>query len=152
VQLFLVIVHLLAAVAWTGGTIALVFVGVPTVRLLEGEPRARLMRELGARWRPIGWGALMLLIATGVVLAGRDGAFDGAGTKFEVVLGVKAGLIVLMLLGTYLHDFVFGPRLAREIRERRPQRTRPLMVRVGWANFAMIVTIPILGVWLTEMR
>jgi putative copper resistance protein D len=151
VDVFLIVVHSLAAIVWTGGTVALVFVGVPTVRLLEGEPRARLMRELGHRWRPVGWGALAVLVATGLVIAGRDHAFSGAGTRFQVILGVKCALIVLMLAGTYFHDFVFGPQLAREIREGRVQRTRPTMVRVGWANFALIVTIPVLGVLLTEL-
>ena len=148
---FLIVIHALAAIVWSGGTVALVFVGVPTVRLLEGGERASLMRELGVRWRPIGWGALLTLVATGLVIAGRDHAFSGAGTEFQVVLGVKCGLIVLMLVGTYFHDFVFGPRLAQEIRERREQGTRPTMVRVGWANFALIMLIPALGVWLTEM-
>jgi len=144
------VIHLLSAAVWLGGTVALVFVGVPTVRLLEGDPRARLLKELGRRWRPIGWGALMVLVSTGLVIAGRDGAFSGAGTEFQVVLGVKCALIVVMLIGTYLHDFVLGPRLALEIRERRTQATRPAMVRVGWANFALIMLIPVLGVWLTE--
>ena len=34
---FLVVVHLLSAGIWFGGSTALVFVGVPAVRMLEGE-------------------------------------------------------------------------------------------------------------------
>ena len=30
----------------------------PAIRVLEGEPRGRAMRELGLRWRPLGYGAL----------------------------------------------------------------------------------------------
>ena len=41
------IVHLLAAIVWTGGTIALVFVSVPPVQRLEGEARGLLLREFG---------------------------------------------------------------------------------------------------------
>ena len=48
----LVAVHLLAASVWVGGTTALVFVGVPVVRTLEGDSRARALRLLGERWRP----------------------------------------------------------------------------------------------------
>ncbi|MDX6410499.1 MAG: hypothetical protein QOE91_15 [Gaiellaceae bacterium] len=43
-EAFLVAVHLLAAAVWVGGTVALVFVGVPVVRTLEGETRARAMK------------------------------------------------------------------------------------------------------------
>ena len=42
-----VTVHLLAAGIWFGGSTALVFVGVPAIRTLEGEPRGRAMKELG---------------------------------------------------------------------------------------------------------
>ena len=41
-----VIVHLLAAMVWVGGSVALVFAGVPAIRTLEGEPRGRAMRAL----------------------------------------------------------------------------------------------------------
>jgi putative copper export protein len=36
----LVVVHVLAAATWVGGTIALVFVAVPVARQLEGPARA----------------------------------------------------------------------------------------------------------------
>ena len=41
------IVHLLAACVWVGGSIALVVAGVPAIRTLEGEPRGRV--ETGRR-------------------------------------------------------------------------------------------------------
>ena len=43
----IVAVHLLAAGVWFGGSTALVFVGVPAIRTLEGEPRGRAMKALG---------------------------------------------------------------------------------------------------------
>ena len=39
VEEVVVIVHLLAASVWVGGSVALVFAGVPAIRVLEGEPR-----------------------------------------------------------------------------------------------------------------
>ena len=54
---------------WFGGSTALVFVGVPAIRTLEGEPRGRAMKELGLRWRPLGYGALLVAALTGVELA-----------------------------------------------------------------------------------
>ena len=92
-------VHLLAAIVWTGGTVALVFVAVPPVQRLQGPERAELLRELGRRWRPIGWSALGIAAVTGVALAQRAHAFHGAPHDFDWVLGVKAVLVGLLIGG-----------------------------------------------------
>jgi putative copper export protein len=143
------IVHLLSASVWVGGTIALVFVAVPPVQRLEGEERGRLLREFGRRWRPIGWSSLGVAIVTGAVLAARASAFDTTSTRFDWVLAVKGALVGLLVAGAYLHDYVLGPGLAREIREGRPQSLRPLLTGIGRFNLLVTVTIPILGVLLS---
>ena len=145
------IVHLLSATVWVGGTIALVFVGVPAIRATEGEARAVAMRALGRRWRPLGWGALAVLAATGAANAYEHGAFSRAGTGFDAVLAVKVGLFVVLVITAYLHDFVLGPGLARQIREGRTQTIRPRLVVVGWVSFALTLAIPVLGVALAEL-
>ena len=144
------IVHLLAATVWVGGTIALVFVAVPPVQRLEGEERGRLLREFGRRWRPIGWSSLGVAIVTGAILAGRASAFDTTSTRFDWVLAIKGALAGLLVAGAYLHDYVLGPGLAREIREGRPQSLRPLLTGIGRANLLITVAIPVLGVLLSE--
>jgi putative copper export protein len=144
------IVHLLAATVWVGGTIALVFVSVPPLQRLEGEQRARLLRDLGRRWRPIGWSALGVAILTGAVIATRDGAFDTTPARFDWVLAVKGVLVGLLVAGAYLHDFVLGPGLARQIREGRPQSLRPLLTAIGRGNLVLTIAIPILGALLSE--
>ena len=55
------------------------------------------------------------------------------------------------MLFSYLHNFVFGPRLQREIREGRPQKTRPTLVVVGWTSLALTIAVPILGAVLSEL-
>ena len=62
------VLHVLSASVWVGGTVALVFVGVPAIRKLEGEARATAMRALGRRWRPLGWGAMAVAILSGLWL------------------------------------------------------------------------------------
>jgi len=142
-------VHLLAAIVWVGGTVALVFVAVPPVQQLEGEARARLLREFGRRWRPIGWSALGVAVVTGIVLAVRAHAFDSAPHDFDWVLAVKGALVGLLVAGAYLHDFVLGPGLARQVREGKRQSLRPLLVGIGRANLLLTIAIPILGAVLT---
>lgn len=143
------IVHLLAAAVWVGGSIALVVVGVPAIRTLEGEPRGRAMRELGLRWRPLGYGSLALLAVTGVILAQHD--WDEGRSPFRAILWVKVGLSAGLVVASYLHNFVLGPRLQREIREDRPQATRPPLVVVGYISLALTITVPVLGALLAHL-
>jgi copper resistance protein D len=150
VELVLRIVHLLAAIVWVGGTVALVFVSVPLAQRLEGPARGAMLRELGRRWRPIGWSALGVAIATGAWIAGIEHAFDTTPTRFDVVLAVKGGLVGLLVAGAYLHDYVLGPGLARQIREGKPQSLRPILVRIGRLNLAVTVVLPILCAVLSE--
>jgi putative copper resistance protein D len=139
------VVHLFAAIVWSGGTIALVFVAVPPVQRLQGEERARTLRAFGERWRPIGWSALGIAIVTGAVIAQRASAFDVTPTRFDVTLAIKGALVGLLVAGAYLHDFVLGPGLARQIREGRPQSLRPILTAIGRVNLLLTVAIPILG-------
>lgn len=144
----LVAVHLLAATVWVGGTVALTFVGVPVIRTLEGEARARAMRLLGERWRPLGYGALGLAIVTGIPLASRE--WDDDGSAFHWVLAVKSALVLALLATSYTHNFVLGPRVARELRagERRSYRR---LQAVGWLSLALTLTLPVLGVALNRL-
>ena len=145
----LVAVHLLAAAVWVGGSTALVFVGVPAIRTLEGEPRSRAMREVGRRWRLLGYSALAVLAVTGIPLATHDYA-DGR-SPFQTVLWVKVGLSAGLVAFSYVHNFVLGPRLQAEVREGRPQTTRPTLVVVGWISLALTLTVPILGAVLAHL-
>ena len=149
-ELTLRIVHLLAATVWVGGTVALVFVSVPLAQRLEGEARAEMLRGLGRRWRPIGWSALGVAIVTGAAIAALQHAFDTTPTRFDVVLAIKGGLVGLLVAGSYLHDYVLGPGLARQIREGKPQSLRPILVRIGRLNLLITLALPVLGALLSE--
>ncbi|MHB8470878.1 MAG: CopD family protein [Gaiellaceae bacterium] len=149
-ELALRIVHVLAAIVWAGGTVALVFVAVPPVQRLQGESRAALLRELGRRWRPIGWSALGIAIVSGVGLAVREHVFETTPHRVDAVLAAKAALVGLLVAGAYLHDYVLGPGLARQVREGRAQSLRPLLVGIGRLNLALTIAIPVLGVVLSQ--
>jgi putative copper export protein len=149
----LVVVHVLAAAVWIGGTVALVFAGVPVLRRLPREQRAESVRLLGHRWKPIGWGALALLGASGAWLAFGYWGADDADVLFETETGrlliAKAAIFVSLLATAALHDFVLGPRLNRQIREGAPRTLLRPMQAVGWWTFAATLALPILGVLLT---
>ena len=144
------IVHLLAASVWLGGTVVLVFVGVPAIRALEGEARATALRKLGRRWRPLGWSAMGVAILSGLWLTDRHGGFNHAAmhSGFDRWLIVKSVLVVLLCIGALFHDFVLGPRLQREMREQAATApaTRRRLVIVGWFTFSLTLAVPIIGV------
>lgn len=144
--------HVLAAAVWVGGTVALVFIAVPTARMFEGADRARALRRLGQGWRPLGWSAMAILGGTGLVLAGQNGVFSGdASTEFYAVFAVKVALVALLVAGAFVHDFLLGPGLARQIRAGQPQTLRRPLVVVGWCNFALTLTVPVLGTVLAHV-
>ena len=103
---------------------------------------------LGQRWRPLGYGALIVLGVTGVPLAAND--WD-SGSGFRWTLLAKILAVAARVALAVVHDFVLGPRLAREVREGREQRTRPLLVAIGRAAFVFTIVVPILGVALTRL-
>jgi copper resistance protein D len=141
----------LAASVWVGGSIILIFVVIPYARTLSGETRAQALREVGRGWRLLGWGAMAVAVVSGLQLAIADNAFDGAERDFDLVLVAKIAAVGLLVAGAAVHDFVLGPRLARQIREgRQPTIRRPLVV-VGWITFVLTVTVPTLGAVLSHL-
>ena len=143
------IIHLLAACVWVGGSIALVFAGVPAARTLEGEARGQVLRALGEKWRPLGYGALITLIVTGAILANHD--LSDCVSPFRAVLWVKVALVAVLLVVSYLHNYIYGPRLAAEIKEGKEPASRKKLVWVGWTSLALTITIPILGAILAHL-
>ena len=143
------IVHLLSSMVWVGGTVALVFVGVPAIRNLEGEARATAMRTLGRRWRPLGWSSMGIAIVSGLWLTDLHGGFGSGAysTDFDRTLMLKSVLVVLLVAGALFHDYVLGPRLQRELRggDAAAPATRRRLVVVGWFTFALTILVPILG-------
>ncbi|AHG93204.1 copper resistance D domain protein (plasmid) [Gemmatirosa kalamazoonensis] len=114
--------HVLAAMLWLGGMFFLGVVGAPVLRAVEPPAlRKHLFRELGLRFRSVGWWAIGTLVTTGVInlhfrgLLHWDGVL-GAATFWQTpvgrALGVKLVGVVAMLTASAIHDFVLGPRAA----------------------------------------
>ena len=129
---------------------ALVFVGVPAIRKLEGAARATALKELGRRWRPLGWSAMGIAILSGLWLTELHGGLhrESLSTDFDRMLVLKSVIVAILCGGAVIHDYVLGPRLQRELREAAPQApaTRRRLVAVGWFNFSLTVIVPVLGV------
>ena len=99
-------------------------------------------------WRPLGYGALGVAALTGISLAAREWQHD---TAFQVVFWTKVMLFLCLVVASYFHNFVLGPRLQAEIREEREPVTRPTLVVVGWISYSLTLSLPILGVALQRI-
>ncbi len=116
-----VTVHVLAALLWLGGMFFLGLVGAPVLRQIEPPAlRVKLFRLLGQRFRTIGWSAIAVLVATGLLNLHYRGVLNGAllqadfwGTRYGTALAWKLASVAVMLTVSALHDFVFGPAASR---------------------------------------
>ncbi len=162
VYVFSVFLHIVAAVAWIGGMIFLVFVLMPALRRLSDRGlRARLIRETGVRFRLVGWSCLLVLVITGYVnLASRgmgwdvlsEPAFWQAG--FGATLAWKLSLVAVILVISASHDFIVGPRAGRARREVpgswEERRWRLVAIWFGRMNLLLAVIVVALGVMLAR--
>lgn len=131
--------HVMAAIVWVGGMLFLALVLVPIARRLDDAAlRARLIHEVGVRFRVVGWLALGLLLLTGL----------GNLWQRPYLLHVprfhwKLGLVLLALALAAVHDFILGPRAGR------PGADPALRRRAAWVarlNVVVVLAIVVLGV------
>jgi uncharacterized membrane protein len=119
-----VTVHVLAALLWLGGMFFFALVGAPVLRAVEPPAlRAQLFRQLGERFRSIGWGAIGVLVVTGVLnlyfrgMLAADvwGSREFWGSRIGHALGWKLAAVTVMIVISAVHDFFAGPAAGRLI-------------------------------------
>ena len=113
-----VFLHVLAALVWLGGMIALALLA-PVLRDVGDDGlRQRLFHRLGVRFRAVGWVCIGVLVATGLVqlrLRGMWGMATWGSAAFWAAplgraLGWKLATVVLILSVQSVHDFWLGPK------------------------------------------
>lgn len=117
--------HILAAMVWNGGMAALGLLLVPLLRRERFQDVARpLLYASALRFRWIGWGALGVLIATGLFNVHMQGISWSAwldlgfwGSAWGHALAWKLAFVVLVLVISAVHDFYFGPKAIRLMQE-----------------------------------
>ena len=109
-------IHIIAATIWVGPQVFLFVAAVPAVRTVEdAQVRARIMRVLTTRFVYLAWGAMLVLVITGIGNLFEhnlevDVLFD---LNYGRILEVKIALVIATVALTALHSFVIGPRLLR---------------------------------------
>lgn len=111
--LTLVTLHILAAITWLGGILFLAFVGAPALRRVEPPSlRAAMFEAIGMRFRVVGWGAVSVLLVTGIWLLRVRGwlspavlrAPDFWRSDVGTALAWKLGLVTAMVVLSLAHD------------------------------------------------
>lgn len=155
-----VFLHLVAAAVWVGSMVFLSLVLVPVARRLPPKERAALIAQVGARFRPVGWTALAVLVLTGVVNAAYRGVtWEGIvtgrvlGGTWGRTLAVKVALVVVLLGLSALHDFVIGPASSRLMAQQiTPQalRVRRQAAWLGRITLLLALAVVLLAVFLVR--
>ena len=155
-----VTLHVLAAIVWVGGMLFLALVGAPVVRRAEPALRQQLFRELGGRFRTVGWIAIAVLVATGIANLHFRGwlRWDGVlgssafwATTAGRALALKLGAAAAMIAVELVHDVWLGPA-AGSVAPGSPAAAR---LRVGAARLARAsallgIVVVAAAVWLVR--
>ena len=154
-SLFVLWLHVIAAVVWIGGNLILAMVIVPYFKQnLPPVQRIQLLAQIGKRFEPIVWGCVGVLFFTGIV--NIFSAIDITTpsemlSAFMRTLFIKLTLFIVLIILTALHGFVFAPRLAAAIEtlaptlEELPPEVKPLRTRMSIVSSLMgVVSLLIL--------
>jgi len=132
---FILWIHLLAAVVWIGGMAMVALILAPA--LTSREPpsqRMELLRAIGERFSQVGWVCIVILVMTGILnlmhlAIPLDVLFT---TRLGKLLIIKWSLVAGMIGLSIYHDFIAGLRL-RFLSPQDPVYLR-LAVRMRWSG------------------
>jgi len=155
-----VTVHVLAAMLWLGGMLFLGVVGAPVLRTLEPGLRQSLFHALGLRFRTVGWMAIALLVATGLLNLHYRGLLQWDGvlatrafwtSSMGRALAVKVGVVTAMVVLAAVHDFVLGPAAGRvAIGSAEFLRVRRRTMLLGRINAVLAIVLVVAAVRLAR--
>ena len=63
----------------------------------------------------------------------------------------REAAIAALVAASYVHNFVFGPRLQAQIRTGQPQSARTPLFVIGYLSLALTVVVPVLGAVLADL-
>ena len=154
-SLFVLWLHVIAAVVWIGGNLILGMVIVPYFRQnLPPVQRIQLLTQIGKRFEPIVWSCVGVLFFTGIVNIFT--AIDITSPSemlgaFMRTLFIKLTLFIVLIILTALHGSVFAPRLSAAIEtldptlEELPPEIKPLRSQMAIVSSLMgVVSLLIL--------
>ena len=126
--------HLVAITIWIGPQFFLFLVTGPALRAIEdAEARLRVMRIIIYRYGWLAWGAMAVIVATGISKVFQEAndfayVFDG-DYRYLQIFSTKMTILGLTVALTAIHTFVIGPRQIRLHEEMRSDSAEALRLR-----------------------
>ncbi len=110
----LVWIHLLAAMVWVGGMVFLSVVLVPVLKQDGGFAKHGLLfRTVAYRFRAVVWGAMGILVVTGLVMAVGRAIPLTEPWLWPTIFLAKISVVALLFTLTLAHDLVVGPKVRK---------------------------------------
>ena len=110
--ILLIWVHLTAATFWVGGMLFLSLVAVPVIKQdVDPLSAQRWFVGLARRFRTFVWGALSILVGTGVLLLSRLVEVSSSPMTWPAPIIGKLVLVLTLIGISLLHDKVIGPKV-----------------------------------------
>ncbi len=127
-------IHIVAVTVWLGPQFFMFLVTVPAVRVIEDpEVRLRVMRVIVQRFGWLAWGAMAVIVLSGVSNlfqeADEFGHLWDTEYRYFQIFSTKMVLVGLMVILTALHTFVIGPKQLRLLEEMRSDSTEAAGLR-----------------------
>ncbi|MCZ6678890.1 MAG: CopD family protein [Candidatus Poribacteria bacterium] len=141
--------HVTAAAIWVGGNLMMAMVVVPYFRrTVSPVERIKILTQIGQRFEPIGWGAVLVLIFSGLFNIFSSGVLNSPELlgPFMRMLGIKLILVLILIVLTAIHGFIMGPRLAQAVEALEPG-TEELPEPVNKMRGQMAVVSSLIGVF-----
>lgn len=147
-------IHLMAATVWVGGMLFTAIVFAPVARKeIPPQIRGPLFNKVGKRFSKVGWIALTLLVSTGFykIVSGWE-SWETFLSPYGTILAAKIFLVLIVALLSILHDFLWGPRLAKfslsEMDSYEFKRTLSRLTFWARVNVFLVVLILFLAAYL----
>ena len=104
-------IHLLAAATWVGSQVFMFAAVVPALRTLDEAARHRAVLVLNRRFAWLGWGALAILVLTGIDNVIREDDVFDFDVRYGWIFVAKLVLVAVVFALTAIHSYAVGPRL-----------------------------------------
>lgn len=144
--------HLLAITIWIGPQFLLFLVTGPALRAIEdAEARLRVMRIIIYRYGWLAWGAMVVIVATGISKVFQEAndfsyVFD-SDYRYLNIFSTKMTILALTVALTAIHTFVIGPRQVRLHEEMRADSAAALGLRrwsIALSSLALLGSLAVL--------
>ncbi len=141
-------IHVVAAMFWIGGMLFLTLVIAPFLRGIEDQKeRSRIYQMVGRRFRFWGWIAIAILLISGPLNLYLMGLPLGNLLEADLYRGpygrallTKLIFVTIIVITSFLHDFVFGPKA------RNSPRYSNISRWIGRGNLLIALVIAFLAV------